>query len=176
MPSLSLYLLPATFVFIAQSEQLPSTPPSLSNTCVKPRSVLGTQDCVRRPAIWHSVWPEMSRTYYRSDQEVCKIFRSRHLGSGVKWFRLWSSPWSCSFRKKNVLKKKKERKDIPVVWSLTNELGLKLEVSAVDRVWDGKSGGVGSQLGTLQSLLFREPWLPHSGKIWEWTLWGLFQM
>ena len=62
-------------------------------------------------------------------------------------------------------KKKKERKDIPVVWSLTDELGLKLEVSAVDRVWGGKSGGLGSQLGTLQSLPFLEPWLPHSGEI-----------
>ena len=62
-------------------------------------------------------------------------------------------------RKKKVLKKKKkkERKDIPIVWSLTDELGLKLEVSAVDRVWGGKSGGLGSQLGTLQSLLFLEP-------------------
>ena len=32
----------------------------------------------------------------------------------------------------------------------------------MDRVWNGKSGGLGSQLGTLQSLLFLEPWLPHS--------------
>ena len=62
-------------------------------------------------------------------------------------------PDVCSIRKKNVLqKKKKESKDIPVVRSLVNELGLKLEVSAVDRVWNGKSGGLGSQLGTLQSV------------------------
>lgn len=48
-------------------------------------------------------------------------------------------PDVCSIRKKNVLqKKKKESKDIPVVRSLVNELGLKLEVSAVDRVWNGK--------------------------------------
>ena len=68
-------------------------------------------------------------------------------------------------KKSSQKKKKKERKDIPIVWSLTDELGLKLEVSAVDRVWGGKSGGLGSQLGTLQSLLFLEPWLPHSGEI-----------
>ena len=54
----------------------------------------------------------------------------------------------CSPKKK----KKKESKDIPVVRSLVNELGLKLEVSAVDRVWNGKSGGLGSQLGSLQSV------------------------
>ena len=73
-------------------------------------------------------------------------------------------PDVCSVRKKKKKKssQKKKRKDIPVVWSLTNELGLKLAVSAVDRVWNGKSGGLGSQLGTLQSLLFLEPWLPHS--------------
>ena len=46
--------------------------------------------------------------------------------------------FALSEKKIDPKKKKKESKDMPVVRSLVNELGLKLEVSAVDRVWNGK--------------------------------------
>lgn len=164
MPPLSFYLLLATFLFIAQSEQLPSTPPCLSDTCVKPRTVLGTQDRVRKTC-------HLPFSVSRNEQDLLQIGSGGLQNLYEQIFRFWCQViqtlefplmFALSGKKKKKVLKKKKRKDIPVVWSLTNELGLKLGVSAVDRVWNGKSGGLGSQLGTLQSLLFLEPWLPHS--------------